>query len=195
MTYNGSLDDRHAPLLVPTESGFALVGARPSNDQQAYLYRLGADLKLTAEPQPLGLDFWFHGDLAATDSRAAVSLAVPYGSYTLLLDAKGIQHKLGVGGGGKTGMYLALTARDGGIASAWPTRNGQLKTRFFADGAAESDLLAPTETVGTAIGLLDEGMACYQQFVQVSGQTLLVAYQNMDNACSGALRVTTLTTR
>jgi hypothetical protein len=161
-------------LLTPTPSGFALVGAG-SDDEHDQLLRLGADLKPLGAAIPLGRDFWFYGQVVASDDRAAVSLSAPYGSYLLLLDAEKVTAELWIAGGGKTGMDEALLLEDGTIGAAWLTREQAqaVRQRSFADGEdSDIGLAPPTDSL---LGSPEEGTDSYQQLLRVADQTLLVA--------------------
>jgi hypothetical protein len=161
-----------APLLTPTPSGFALVGAR-LDDSQEGLLRLGPDLQPLGPTIPLGRNFWFYGQLIASDTRAAVSLSAPYGSYLLLMDREQVTAELLIAGGGKTGMDEALLVTEGGIGAAWLSGGRYVLRRFFADGADAQIGLGARPTQGP-LGLPEEGTDSYQQLLTVGGQTLLV---------------------
>lgn len=161
-----------APLLTATPTGFALVGAR-SDDGHEALLRLGVDLKPDGVPIALGRDFWFYGQLLASDTRAAVSLSTAYGSYLLLSDTEQVTAELLVAGGGKTGMDEAFLLTDGGIGAAWLTRDGDVRRRFFADGR-DADIGLETRQAGELLGLPEEGTDSYQQLLTVGDRTLLV---------------------
>lgn len=161
-----------APLLTPTPSGFALVGAR-SDDGHEGLLRLGPDLQPVGAAIPLGRDFWFFGQLVASDTRAAVSLSAPYGSYLMLMDREQVTAELLIAGGGKTGMDEALLLTEGGLGAAWLTGGRYLMRRFFADGADAAIGLGARSTQGP-LGFPEEGTDSYQQLLTVGGQTLLV---------------------
>lgn len=161
-----------APLLTPTPSGFALVGAR-FGDNQETLLRLGPDLQPLGPAIHLGRTFWFYGQVIASDTRAAVSLSAPYGSYLLLMDLEQVTAELLIAGGGKTGMDEALLVTEGGIGAAWLTGGHYEMRRFFADGADAQIGLGARPTQGP-LGLPEEGTDSYQQLLTVGGQTLLV---------------------
>lgn len=161
-----------APLLAPTPSGFALVGAS-SEDGHEQLLRLNAKLKPVGSAIPLGHDFWFFGQLIASDTRAAVSLSAPYGSYLMLLDKEKVVAELPISGGGKTGMDEAFLLTNGGIGSAWLTPDAQVRHRFFRD-AHEAEVGLGSRDGGPLLGMPEEGTESYQQLLQVAGQTLIV---------------------
>lgn len=164
-------------LFTSTPSGFALVGAS-SDDEHDGLLRLSADLKALGAAIPLGRDFWFYGQMIASDSRAAVSLSAPYGSYLLLLDAESVTAELSIAGGGKTGMDEAFLLMDGTIGAAWLTREQAVRQRSFADGH-DSDFGVATRS-DSLLGRPEEGTESYQQLLKVADQTLVVAraYRN-----------------
>jgi hypothetical protein len=162
-------------LLTSTPSGFALVGAG-SDDEHDGLLRLGADLKVLGAAIPLGRDFWFYGQMIASDNRAAVSLSAPYGSYLLLLDAERVTAELSIAGGGKAGIDEAFLLMDGTIGAAWLTRDQAVRQRSFAPGH-DSDIGLATRT-DSLLGLPEEGTESYQQLLSVADQTLLVARAN-----------------
>lgn len=160
-------------LLTATPSGFALVGAR-ADDGREGLLRLDANLRPLGPAIPLGRDFWFYGQLVASDERAAVSLSAPYGSYLLLLDAEQVTAELPIAGGGKTGTDQAFLLSDGAIEAAWLTRDAGIGRRDFSDG---HDAEVGLESRGTddLLGLEEQGTDSYQQLLRVEDQTLLVA--------------------
>ncbi|HYP76534.1 MAG TPA: hypothetical protein VER12_11285 [Polyangiaceae bacterium] len=182
------------PLFASTPSGFALVGARLEDGHDA-LTRLDLDLQPTAAI-PLEHDFWFFGQLVATDTRAAVSLSAPYGSYILLFDETRVTAELPIAGGGKTGVDQALSLTEGGIAAAWLGPDLAVWLRFFADGQDEAVGLGGHGEEGSLLGSPVEGGDSYQQTLEVAGQTLLVArgirYGYLPNE---AIRVAPLTSR
>ncbi|MEI9952704.1 MAG: hypothetical protein WDO74_27915 [Pseudomonadota bacterium] len=184
---------RLGPLLTPVPSGFALVGAK-SADEHEGLLRLDADLQPLGDATPLGRDFWMSGQLVASDTRAAVSLSVAYGSFLLLLDAHQVTAELPVAGGGKAGMDHALVLTQGGIGAAWLDGVAEARRRFFADGHDAEIGLETHDNPSTAIGLPEEGIESYQQLLQVADRTLLVARQTRSGSLANApIRVATLT--
>jgi hypothetical protein len=180
-------------LLTGTPSGFALVGARLEDGHDGLL-RLGADLQPVGPAIPLGRDFWFSGQLVASDTRAAVSLSAPYGSYLILLDAQQVTAELLISGGGKTGMDEAFLLTDGGIASAWLTRDVEVQRRFFADGQG-AQVGPGNRDMRPLLGMPEAGTDSYQQLLKVGRQTLLVgrAYRYGYLGGSGTIRVAALT--
>jgi hypothetical protein len=149
-----------------------LVGAS-LDDGHDGLLRFDADLQPQGSAIPLGRDFWFSGQLVASDTRAAVSLSAPYGSYLLLLDADRVTAELPVAGGGKVGMDEALFLTDGGIGAAWLTSNFEVRRRFFADGH-DAEIGLESRTTGSLLGIEEEGTDSYQHLLQVKDQALLV---------------------
>ncbi len=162
-----------APLVVGTETGFALVAAT-SPDGPAHLFRLDTDLTPTADPTPLGRDFWHVASLAAADSRAAVSLGRPYESSLLLIEDDRIVWDVTIDGGGKTGNYQPVLATSGALVAAWfddPAPNPP---------AALTAPPRPSFTLNTL--LLDDPPAVtnsasehYLELVRVGSRVLLVA--------------------
>ena len=161
-----------AALLTGTPSGFALVGAG-LDDGHDGLLRLGADLQPVGPAVPLGRDFWFYGQLIASDTRAAVSLSAPYGSYLVLMDTEQVTGELLLAGGGKTGMDEAFLLTDGGIGAAWLTPNSDVLRRFLANGH-DAELGLGSRQTEVLLGLPEEGTDSYQQLLRVADQTLLV---------------------
>jgi hypothetical protein len=159
-------------LLTRTPSGFALVGASLEDGHDGLL-RLDADLQPLGPGIPLGRDFWFSGQLVASETRAAVSLSAPYGSYLLLLDAEQVVAELPIAGGGKTGMDEAFLLTDGGIGTAWLTPDLGVLRRYFADGH-EADLDLGNRDMKPLLGNPEEGTDSYQQLLKVADQTLLL---------------------
>lgn len=162
-----------ATLLAATDSGFALIGAR-ADDGHDGLLRLGVDLRPLGPAIPLGRDYWFYGQLVASDERAAVSLSAPYGSYLLLLDTERVTAELPIGGGGKTGMDQALLLTEGAIDAAWLTRDGDVQRRVFENGR-DGEVGLSSRGTDDLLGLPQEGTDSYQQLLKVEDQTLLVA--------------------
>jgi len=162
------------PLLTPTPSGFALVGAS-LEDGHDCLLRLNADLQPVGTAIPLGRDFWTSGQLVASETRAAVSLSAPYGSYLLLLDTQQVTAELPIGGGGKTGMDHALLLAEGGIGAVWLAPDLGLLRRFFADGQDAAVGLENRIHPGSLLGMAEEGTGSYQQLLRVEDRTLVIA--------------------
>ena len=184
---------KRGPLIAPTPSGFALVGAALADEHDA-LWRLDAELQPVGSPVPLGHDLWFTAQLAASDTRAAVSLSAPYGAYLLLLEGARVSAELPMGGGGKTGMDHALLVNDGGIGAAWLDPNGALWRRYFADGRdADVGGLVEREANFPPPGPSEEGTDSYQQLLRVSDQVLVLARaRHYGYLASDSLRVASL---
>jgi len=184
------------PLFATTPSGYVLV-AGSSDEGEVGLMRLGTDLLPSAPALPLGRKLWYAGQLVASDTRAAVSLSAPYGSFLLLSENNRLTAELPVAGGGKTGMDHALVLTDGGIGAAWLDREGKGVVRRFMGDGHDSDIggLETRDLTGSPLGLPEEGTDSYQQLVRVADQTLLVGkwrrYGSLAN--SNAIRVATLT--
>jgi hypothetical protein len=162
------------PLFVATTSGYVLVCANEEG-ADVDLVRLSSDLKSTISTTALGHKLWFAAQLVATDTRAAVSLSIPYGSFLQLLDDKNLTAELPIAGGGKAGTNQALVLIEGGIGAAWLDGSGAVHQRWFADGHDSAVGLDPRTPSSAALGLAEEGTDSYQQLVQVGSQTVLVA--------------------
>ena len=181
------------PLFAATPSGYALVGSN-DEDGNVSLLRLSPDLQSVVDSSPLGRSLWLSGQVIATDTRAAVSLAAPYGSFLLLLDAKNVTAELPISGGGKAGMDSALLLTDGGIGAAWLDRGAGVRRRFFPDGHDADIGLANRAANASLLGGQEEGSESYQQLLQVADQTLLVARSRRYGLFPGsAIRVAALT--
>ncbi|HET7539044.1 MAG TPA: hypothetical protein VFK05_04205 [Polyangiaceae bacterium] len=182
----------HAPLFVATPSGFALVGAG-SEDGHDNLLRLSADLKPLAPATPLGHDLWFSGQLVASDTRAALSLAAPYGAYLLFLNTAQVTGEIVLGGGQKEGIDQALLLSRGGIGAAWLYSAGEIRQRFFADGH-DHEVGLPTGRSPSSVPGTD-GSDSYQQLVTVGDQVLILARARKRGNLAGdmAIRIATLT--
>ncbi|MET0790353.1 MAG: hypothetical protein ABW061_02420, partial [Polyangiaceae bacterium] len=165
---------KSGPLLTPTPSGFALVGAALEDGHDGLL-RLDADLQPAGAPVALGRDLWFAAQLDASDTRALLSLSVPYAGYLLIVDGDQVTAELGVSGGGKVGMAPAVLLTDGGFGAAWLKRDWDVLRRFFGDGHDAEIGLATRSNAVSPIGLPEEGFDSYQQLLHVGGKTLLVA--------------------
>jgi len=181
------------PLFAATPSGFALVG---SNNEagDVSLLRVSADLQSVVSATPLGHALWHSAQLVASDTRAAVSLSIPYGSYLLLLDQKKLTAELPIAGGGKTGTDQGLLLTEGGIGAAWLGGNMAVRRRFFADGHDSDVGLDPRTPSNEVLGLEEEGTGAYQQVVQVGNRALLVAKTTRYGSIygAGAIRVAAL---
>lgn len=162
------------PLFASTPTGYVVVGSSEENGD-AKLLRLDSDMKTVLSVSPLARNLWFTGQLIASDSRVAVSLSAPYGSYLQLLQQDQLTAELPISGGGKTGMDSALLLTEGGVAAAWLDPNGDVRRRFFADGHDAEIGLENRESSASLIGSHDEGSESYQQLLKVGGRTLLVA--------------------
>lgn len=162
------------PLFVATPSGYVVVGSE-TDSGPASLVRFGLDLQQAVAPIALGRGLWFASQLVASETRAAVSLSAPYGSYLLLLSRDRLTAEVLIGGGGKAGTSQALLMTDGGIAAAWLTPNGGVRRRFFADGHDDDIGVENRSPDGALLGMQEEGTDSYQQLVDVAGQPLLVA--------------------
>ena len=184
---------KRGPLLVATPSGFAMVGAVLADEDDA-LWRLDADLQPVGSPVPLGHNLWFTAQLAASDTRAAVSLSAPYGAYLVLLEGDRVSAELPMSGGGKTGMDHALLMTDGGIGAAWLAPDGELWRRLFADGRdADIGGLIDRDANFSPLGLPEEGTDSYQQLLRVSDQVLVLTRARHDGYLVGdSLRVASL---
>lgn len=163
-----------SPLFVATPSGYAMVGSE-TDSGPASLVRLGPDLQQVVAPIALGRGLWFASQLVASETRAAVSLSAPYGSYLLLLSRERLTAEVLIGGGGKAGTSQALLMTDGGIAAAWLSPDGGVRRSFFADGHDDDIGIENRSPDGALLGVQGEGTDSYQQLVEVADQTLLVA--------------------
>ena len=161
-------------LFVATPSGYVLVGSETESGP-ASLVRFGPDLQQVLAPIALGRGLWFASQLVASETRAAVSLSAPYGSYLLLLSRDRLTAEVLIAGGGKAGTSQALLMTDGGIAAAWLTPDGGVRRRFFADGHDDDIGIENRRFDGALLGMPEEGTDSYQQLVEVAGQPLLVA--------------------
>jgi len=181
------------PLFASTPSGYALVASN-TEAGNVDLLRLSADLQSVVSATGLGHGLWYAGQLVASDTRAAVSLSVPYGSFLLLLDAKKLTAELPIAGGGKSGTDQALVLNKGGVGAAWLDRDAAVRQRFLPDGHDSEIGLDPRTPATEVLGLEEEGDDSYQQLVQVGDQSLLIArtmrYASLSGA--GALRVAVL---
>jgi len=185
------------PLLAATPSGFALVAA----DQEAGdvdLVRLGADLQSVVSTAALGHNLWYAGQLVATDTRAAVSVSIAYGSFLQLLNEKELTAELPIAGGGKTGTDQALVLTEGGIGAAWLDRSAAwmdgsaaVHRRFFADNHDSDVGLEPRTPENNVLGMQEQGTESFQQLVQVGSQSVLVAKASRYGSL-GALRAAAL---
>jgi len=158
------------------------------------LLRLSADLQSVVSASALGRDLWSTGQLVASDTRAAVSLAAPYGSFMLLVDETEVSAELPIAGGGKTGMDEALVLTEGGIGAAWLKGEGQVRRHYFADGHDAEIGLETRIPTSNLLSQQEQGTGSYQQLVKVGAQTLLVARSALYGylASGGAIRVATL---
>lgn len=162
------------PLFVATPSGYVLVGSE-TDSGPASLVRFNSDLQQVVAPIALARGLWFASQLVASETRAAVSLSAPYGSYLLVLSRDRLTAEVLIAGGGKAGTSQALLMTDGGIAAAWLTPDGGVRRRFFADGHDDDIGIENRRFDGALLGMPEEGTDSYQQLVDVAGQPLLVA--------------------
>jgi hypothetical protein len=133
--------DRATPLLAATKSGFVLVGG-----QSMSVRRLDGALQPIGPPLDLGLPFWFFGSVAATDTRIAVNLAIPYASRLFVIEGDKVLHTFPIEGRYKTGRDVALASDGTSIGAAWWDDRGAL-----ADSAVET-ALAPVPILPGAQG-------------------------------------------
>ena len=185
--------DGDSPLFVATPSGYVLVASSKEGGEVSLL-RLSADLQSVVSASALGRDLWSTGQLVASDTRAAVSLAAPYGSFMLLVDETEVSAELPIAGGGKTGMDEALVLTEGGIGAAWLKGEGQVRRHYFADGHDAEIGLETRIPTSNLLSQQEQGTGSYQQLVKVGTQTLLVARSALYGylASGGAIRVATL---
>jgi len=179
-----------APLFAATPSGFVLVAANKEGGDLDLL-RLGADLQSVVATAALGHNLWFAAQLVATDTRAAVSIGIPYGSFLQLLNEKELTAELPIAGGGKAGTDQALVLTEGGVGAAWLDGSAAVHQRFFADGHDSDIGLDPRTPSNAVLGQPEQGTESYQQLVQVGSQVLLVAKANRYGSL-GALRAAAL---
>lgn len=177
------------PLFAATPSGYALVASK-NEAGEVDLLRLSPDLQTVVSVAGLGHRLWYAGQLVATDTRAAVSLSIAYGSYLMLLSDRSLTAELPIAGGGKTGTDQALLATKGGLGAAWLDGEGAVRTRFFADDRDAEVGLDPRTPENAVLGLQEEGDESYQQLVHVGDQPLLVA--RAQRYGSSAIRVAPL---
>lgn len=157
------------PLLASTALGFLLVASDPTLGNRARLYRLDTALNQLGEAIDLGHPFWFSGSLAANANLIAVSLAEPYGSNLMLLDADGLLQSLPIPGGYKTGMHEALVVEDSRVLASWFTTEPKLYTQAFSNGREHA--LLPPGTSGAPWGA-STSMSSSLVLVRVSNRTL-----------------------
>lgn len=101
-----------ANFLTASDHGFLLV----SGAEKMTARPLDSAFAPTKAPLDLGVSYWFHGVIAASGGRVAVSLSKPYGGNLFLFEGGALTSSQEVVGGGKTGIANALTA-DGSSGS------------------------------------------------------------------------------
>ncbi len=99
-------DEEPTPFLAASRLGFLLAGEANgdgANGGDVYVRQLSSTLAPIADPVDLGMRFWFHGAIAASETSVAVNVAKPYGAMLFVLDlASGtITSTHDLSGGGK----------------------------------------------------------------------------------------------
>jgi hypothetical protein len=96
---------KQTSLLAANELGFVLVAGSTARVQQ-----LDPSLAPLGAPVDLGADFWFSAAIATSGTKTTINLGKPYGSTTFFFDGAALLDSQEYGGGGKTGLRVALTA-------------------------------------------------------------------------------------
>lgn len=102
----GSADPDTQVFLTATPVGVALMGESEGSMRLHFFHEA---LSEVADPIDLGQMYWFHGALAASGTKVAVSLGYPYeGRLTLLDNGTITETRTYVAEAGKTGLEAAL---------------------------------------------------------------------------------------
>lgn len=115
-------------LLAATKLGFVLVGGN-----EVRVHTLNFAFIPIAKAVDLGVMPWAFGAIAASETKVAINLAVPYGSNLFLLQDGTLMDTLPFDGGGKLGLHVALTEEG--------TSFGMLMPNVDAYGYGGEDLL------------------------------------------------------
>jgi hypothetical protein len=127
------------PLLTATDSLFVLVAPNAEAEYREHVYWLNPTLVERRSPADVGWEFAYYGAVAATDELVAVSLSKPYASVLSLVGTSGRVETHSVLGGGKLGVFQALSAMPSSIVASWflPDMRAGLFVQEFASLADE----------------------------------------------------------
>jgi hypothetical protein len=116
------------PLLAATKLGFVLVGG-----ENVHVHTLSFAFAPIVKALDLGVTAWAFGAIAASESKVAIHLSVPYGSNLFLLQDGILTDTLPFDGGSKLGLRAALTEEG--------TSFGMLAPHVDAHGYGGDDLV------------------------------------------------------
>lgn len=134
--------EKLTPTITAAPPGFVVVAGAPMQ-----VHRLDENLAVVGSVVDLGRDFWFNASVATAGTTVVVNVGVPYGSKVFVIEGNQLARSFGMGGGGKTGLEVALLSDGTSIAGAWS--DGEVK---WSAAAAGQTVFAPLAQPGDASG-------------------------------------------